>query len=481
MTAFDSQLLIAQTDVRGTITNVNQKFIELSGYTREQLVGANHRILSSGYHGAAFWNGLYSTISQGQVWCGDICDRTNAGQIFWIRTTITPDYDDQSTITGYTALSIEVSDLYIKQTEAVQFKANQSKMFGIVAHELRTPAALIAMLLDSANEYSQQDLIELLKRYSKQLISVIDDVRAVINPEDNVFHHTTLVNLSALVKDCVSLYSKLLASNQVNIRIQLDQFESQPLVINKQSVKQILGNMLRHAIVKGSAKNIWIRAEWNGDKGQQGQLSLFVEDDGQLPENYGALIFSEFGGASEQVDQSSLGLNVSHTLARALGGDLCYSQRIYGGNALIFTFNACLKRQQALSLENVNSELPLSEMSVLLVEDDKVLLMVTAKMLSKAGAQVTCAENGRKGLSAFQIDDFDLILTDIMMPDIDGYAMVGSMRFQGYAGPIIGISAASFGGEFERLIESGADLVLSKPLTLRKLLDALSNLSQIKR
>lgn len=131
--------VIAVTDVNGRIVEVNDRFLETSGYSREEVIGRTHNIINSGVHPDSFFQKMWEHISAGKTWRGQICNCNKQGDLYWVDTTIQPIRDAEGQITGFVSVRTDVTDLVNERNQQQRFRENAELLHQIHLLDIDEP------------------------------------------------------------------------------------------------------------------------------------------------------------------------------------------------------------------------------------------------------------------------------------------------------------------------------------------------------
>jgi PAS domain S-box-containing protein len=148
--AASAHSVIAITDAKGIITHVNENFVSLSGYSQEELLGETHSLLNSGVHPPAFFASLWQKISSGEIWRGQICNRSKNGELYWVDTTISPTFGSDGKITAFVSVRTDISGIVQERNEQRQMRENAEALNRL--SKLCTPSVSVEDLCQSALE-----------------------------------------------------------------------------------------------------------------------------------------------------------------------------------------------------------------------------------------------------------------------------------------------------------------------------------------
>ena len=406
--------------------------------------------------------------------------RLRSGEYRWIRAFGKTHYDingNPEVIAVFYDIDLEKHQLELVE----ESRERQSRLFAIIGHELRTPIATMKMMLEEQGVYQLEPYGKQTQETMKHTLSVLDDLRAVTQPQQQVNTETPASPYELLEQTLGSLGGLLEAHN---IRPHfLSNLAAQTLCLfDRQSLRQMMTNLIKNASVHSGASDIWLTLEAEPQPDHRMNLRISLSDNGKgIPESEIETLFEPFRRGDTQADGTGLGLHICRDLAQRMGGTLTYETSAQGGAK--FNFNASLRiaeeteSQTESEPETTTANLPLEGMQVLYAEDQKTLQMLTTALLKKQGAHVVVADDGAQALELFKDQAFDFVLTDIMMPNLDGYGLTRALREQGYTKLIIGLTAATIGLETDELLLAGADATLNKPVDIKRLCDLVLEMS----
>jgi signal transduction histidine kinase len=387
----------------------------------------------------------------------------------------------------------ENAELYRKAEAANQAK---SDFLANMSHEIRTPLGAILGFTDllsdgSTSEEERRECVEIIKRNGKQLARLIDEILDLTKVESQRLDLETIeFSLRELIQDLSSLLVH--EAEKKGLQFSFDCAPSVPdrFISDPNRLRQILINLIGNAVKFTSAG--WVKVSVSLSEGLTGkQLEFIVSDSGiGLTEEQAAKLFQPFMQADSSMTRrfggTGLGLALSRRLARALGGDVTILKtRLGEGSSFVLKIPATLAAlAQATdgSLSNVSSELvnsdelPLAGRRILVVDDSPDNRLLVSRYLTKAGAVVDTADDGKSGAEKALAGSYEIVLMDLQMPGVDGLKALRLLQEAGYQKPVIALTAHTMQGDRERCLKAGFSSHLSKPIDAPLMISLLSRL-----
>jgi len=362
-----------------------------------------------------------------------------------------------------------------------------------MSHELRTPVngiiGLTGLLKNTELNDQQLGMIDLLAVSSQSLLGVINDVLDISKIEAGKF---TIVRTSCNIREIVGATIALLKykADEKNVELMLDIAKEVPecIMVDSLRLNQILMNLVGNAIKFTDKGHVKLAVTVDKKHDDKIKLKFSIEDTGiGIPSSKLNKIFDSFEQADDDTSAkyggTGLGLTIVTKLIELKGGNLTVSSQIGKGSIFSFTnwFSiAEAPKAQPAKTTNIKDLVPFDNVKVLLAEDNVVNQFMMNKMLKSWNMDVVMVDNGRKALDALIEQDFDLILLDTHMPEMNGYQTAKAIRVDfdepKRNTPIISLSAATFDHEQQQALASGMNDVLGKPFQPHELHKKISKL-----
>ena len=502
---------IVMTDIHARIDYVNDSFVETHGYSREELIGQNPRMLRSSESSAANYTEMWEALTQGKTWRGELINQRKDGTQIIESAIISPLRQPDGSISHYVSVQEDIThqrhlndeldrhrfhmeEMVMSRTKELAAAreladaANLAKSSFIanMSHEIRTPMngvlGMTYLALNSTNDPKLRDYLQKIHLSGQHLLHIVNDILDFSKIEAGKM---TLENIdfsfSQLLSNIRSILDSKLAGRNLSLNVDVDRHVAKKMRGDPHRLSQILLNYTNNALkfTEQGEINIFVRKLNTTPDGCM--LRFEVEDTGigMTKEQQGKL-FKSFEQADSTTTRkyggTGLGLAISKQLAAMMGGEVGVLSAQGQGSTFWFTAhleNASEESSEvAESLDELSASVRLQLLNterggtrVLVVEDNQFNQQIATELLEAIGCVVQVADNGQLALDALARDKFDCILLDIQMPVMGGLEACRLLRsMPGLADlPVIAITANAMNEDRLHCLSSGMNDFISKP------------------
>lgn len=324
--ALDQAAIVAATDQRGIITYVNDKFCQISKYSRDELLGQDHRIISSGYHSKELIRELWRTIASGRVWRGELRNRAKDGSLYWVDTTIVPFLDGRGRPRRY--LSIR-SDITARKSAEAQIReqsalTNLGQLAAVVAHEVRNPMAGLRASLQVLGQRSADgrdcDIIAAMIRRIDELNEKVEDLLLYARPKPPRLH---AVDVRAVIQEIA--VSARVATGNAGPPVDVTGGDGVKAYADPDMLRAALFNVAMNACQAAGNREVEIRIA-----GERGVCRIAVNDRGPgIAPDVRDRVFEPF--FTTRAGGTGLGLAIVKRLLELQDGGIVLRDRPEGG------------------------------------------------------------------------------------------------------------------------------------------------------
>ncbi|MDP8266878.1 MAG: PAS domain S-box protein [Candidatus Aceula meridiana] len=338
-----SPATVVITDPDGNIEYVNPKFCQLTGYTFEEALGQNPRVLKSDKQPPEFYKDMWDTITQAKEWRGEFCNKKKNGDLYWELASISPIRNESGKTTNYIAVKEDITARKEAEEKAKDAMRMKSEFISVVSHELRTPLTAIkegiSIVADGVTgelNKEQAEFLDVAKRNVERLARLINDVLDFqkLDTSQMTFEFANQ-DIAPMIKEVVMTMDKV--AKKENVELKADIQENLPQVgFDHDRITQVVTNLVSNAVKYASGKPVTLQAR---QEGNTIKVSVIDQGDGIKEEDFSKLFqtFSQLKkGKERKTGSTGLGLAISKKIVEEHGGKIWVESK--EGEGSIFSF-----------------------------------------------------------------------------------------------------------------------------------------------
>ena len=493
------------TNIDAEIEYVNETFVNKTGYSREEAIGKNPRILHSGKTPAETYAAMWEALAQGQSWKGEFSNRRKDGSEYIEFAVITPIHQADGSITHYVAVKEDITEKkrlgeeldkhrhhlesLVEQRTAEVTRAKQqaeaaniakSSFLANMSHEIRTPMngilGMANILRREGVTSKQAKRLDTIDASAQHLLSVINDILDLSKIEaGKLTLEEVPVIVSSLLANVSSILSERVKAQGIHLLIETEHLPHN-LVGDPTRLQQAVLNYATNAVKFTETGTVTLRARKQEETAEDVVVRFEVQDTGIgiAPEAMSRL-FSSFEQADNSMNRkyggTGLGLAITKRLAELMGGEVGADSTPGVGSTfwLTVTLTKSGETAEAATATAVDAEAEIRQryagQRILVADDEPVNREVALVQLEAADLVVDTAEDGAEAVTLARKNSYAAIFMDMQMPKLNGLEATREIRhIPGYRDvPIIAMTANAFAEDKDDCLNAGMNEFLSKP------------------
>ena len=512
---------VVMTDAEGRVEWVNDSFTHITGYSLHDMLGKTPgSVLQGEKTDRETVEYIRSQFDKGESFGAELVNYSKSGREYWIQFEVQPIRDEDGAVTNWMSIERDIteqkkSELALLEATRAAEAANRAKsaFLATMSHEIRTPMnavlGTLSLLLDSRLDDEQGLWVTSAYHAARSLLDIIEDVLdfSKIEAGKLTLQHENF-DLPSLIEDIIQLFRIRADAKGLALASAIDPATPARLRGDPYRLRQVLVNLVGNAVKFTERGGVFVGVSCQRRGAGKIELRFHVRDSGiGIPEDSLNSLFNQFVQVDSRVSRryggTGLGLAISKRLANLMEGDIGVSSRLGEGSEFWFTaqltapdapphpaeaFNGAspnhahsLGRRMSggeIGKARPKAEQRLENAKILVAEDGEINRLVVTAMLGKAGYQVEVAQDGAKAVEAASAGDYDLILMDLQMPEMDGYQATAAIRrLDGPIAqvPILAFTATALQEDLDACLAAGMNDFVAKPVERDRLMASIAH------
>ena len=468
---------IVVTDNNGTIQYTNPAFTQITGYSDQEAVGSNMRILKSGTHDAIFYEQFWKHILQGNVWKGKFINKRKDNTLYSEKSTISPIIDAEGEITSFVTVKRDVS-----KEEAVEKQLQQTikleaiaTLAGGVAHDFNNILSAMLGYAHIAKGYigenpSADYALDNILSAGERAADLIKQILTFSRQEPSTDPYKPL-HIQYILKEALKLIRASLPAT-IKIKQDIDNY-CNAILADAGEMHQVLTNLLANAKEAMNKSDGLISVQLaHQDNGEN--ICLKITDNGCGMDSYAVKrIFDPFFTTHPKNYGTGLGMSVVHGIVKKHGGTIDVQSQVDKGTTFTLIFPAIKGKEQRAKAKT--KEVSGQNEHILIVDDEPQIVEFLSILLKMIGYRITSFSDSIKAVKYFRnnSDDVDLVITDLTMPNLTGAELTREVVSLRPSLPVILTTGYSESIDNDKMRRIGIRKILPKPLQQDDLLRAI--------